>query len=203
MTVGLAWDVLSKRSTHCDATHSLKLHSAGKSNIKENKTKQNSRLLKSLFFFQHVHCCFKHVYHILNSVANRLTLCRRSWTRCRAGSRSIWTEESGQGVMYWNRWPWEPSVFSLAVLQCGALLTRYKQQHWSLCDTAYVWLIITARKCSSLKCYSWHLSGFVDILPLLFSFYQAAQSGCPWQLKFIFERHWHYWSQGLGGRLPC
>lgn len=55
-------------------------------------------------------------------------------------------------------------------------------------------LIIATHKCFSLKCYSWHLSGFVDILPLLFSFYQTAQSGCPWQLKFIYESHWHYWS---------
>lgn len=104
------------------------------------KINKKSGLLKSLFV-QHVHCCSKHVYHILDSVANRLTLCQRSWTRCRAGSRSIWTEESGQEVMYWNRWPWEPSVFSLAVQQCGALLTRYKQQHRSVCDTAHVCLL--------------------------------------------------------------
>lgn len=56
----------------------------------------------------------------------RLMRCRRSWTRSKAGSRSIWTEASGPAVMCWSRWPWEPSVFSLAAPQCGASPTRYK-----------------------------------------------------------------------------
>lgn len=35
-----------------------------------------------------------------SSLASRLMRCQRSWTRCKAGSRSIWTGGSGQGVMY-------------------------------------------------------------------------------------------------------
>lgn len=127
---------------------------------------------------------------------DRLTRCQRSWTRCKAGSRSTWTEESGQEVMYWNRWPWEPSVFSLAVQQCGALHTRYKLQHWPLCDTVCLYFAINHIKVFFIEiltlitiCLPWHISS-----PLYLLTHISPPSCCPWQLKFIFESHWHCWS---------